>query len=848
MKRTLMALCVVLPWGSVSVAVAAENGTGAGERLWSRDAAIELPPGEATKLEIGIPDGEFGRDLVLRFRARVNLSKASGWGNGLLGLSVDGKAIGRVDEYGRHRLINKPPMIGAVDEQIRSKYPRPWFTSDGALCIFYAPSFGPLAKDNGYRPASGKPFDFALLITERLRMGRVHQLELRHQLVNGQKLSAYTHEPSVMIIDRMQLMAIDRREAPPRRVREAFGGVPKWDVGREPRASIDAQGGVGVMVADRQVALLSARFSRPGGGFNRLGAKSTWSVDLSGSQAVATDKDYRVERRVTTHDGYIDVVDTVVNTSDKLLGFVVDWSATLADERHVEKRLAGRVVQESTSRGYLTRSNPTVMARNADMTLGLVQLDDAMRAIGSLVARGPAIGFSTQRLGVAANASHALRTRLFLLPPTADYWDFINAARRSLGANYLTRGPARFFSPNDYVPRSNPARMTDAERRAWVNGPGLEIAMSYGPVDCDDVPQDASSDSVSSGKPRMIGYSLALPGFKKYPTYFRRGAKLLREASDGDGLQIFCYMHTGICPVPDAPKRYADTRVTRRDGSQFDNDYYDHYYDKAHLDAGYHTRYFYPYPGTAYHRDLLAMVADHYFGVLGVDGVYWDEMQQQSWDWTYDRWDGVSVELDPKTFAVKRKLGELRLLTNDAIVEILTLIKSRGGQVLVNSPPATHAVARMRLLHMTETGRNPGPVATPSDNTANVHLTTPIALGAMGAKSAEQVFGDIRRNLNGGCLYYYYNGRGVRATEHMFPITPQWIGPGCVIGKDRIVTARTGRYRWATAKRGQSYQLLTYTAPTGQPAPSGTIACAEDGILDITVPRDALVVVLLEKP
>jgi hypothetical protein len=816
---------------------------GSGQQLWSHDGEIVLPPGETTTLRIAMPDGEFGRDYVLRFRARVDLSRASGWGAGLLTVTHDGNLVGRLDEFGRRRLINKPPMIDAIDEQIRARHPRPWFGSDGGLCIFYAPSFDPLAEDNGFRPSSGKPFEFALLMTDRLLMGRTHEVELRYNLVGGKKLSEYTGEPSNMIIDHVQLVAIERQATGRTHVREVFGEAPTWDDGRTPRASIDKWGGVSIVLGDQQVAHLAARFSRPGGGFNHLGGDTDWSIAVAADRAVATDEKYRIERSVRAHEGYIDVEDTIVNTSDELLGFIVDWSATLADEQNVEKRLAGRAVEESKSRGYLTRSNPTVMARNADMTIGLVQLDDAMRAIGALAASGPSIGFYTERLGISARDSHTLRTRLFLLPPQADYWDFINAARRSLGANYLVRGPARFFSPNDYVPRNNPARMTDEQRRAWVNDPGLEIAMTYGPVDCEDLPDDAPLDA-SSGQKRMIGYSLVLLDFKAFVYHFRRAAELLRDAGDHDDLQIFAYMHTGICAIPNGPQRYPDNRVTRDDGSQYDNDYYDHYYDQAHLDEGYHTRYFYPYPGTAYQHDLLAMVGDYYFDTLGVDGIYWDEMQQQSWDWTFDRWDGVSVELDPQTYAVKRKLGELRLITNDALVEILQLIKSRGGQVLVNSPPATHAVASMRLLHMTETGRKPGPVTSPSDNTANVHLTTPIALGAMLAVTAEEVFSDIRRNLTGGCLYYYYNGRGVRATEHMFPITPQWIGPGCVIGADRIVTVRTGRYRWPAAKHGDSYTTLIYAAPDGQPDSPMAIFCEQDGYLNIAVPRDAMVVVL----
>ena len=64
--------------------------------------------------------------------------------------------------------------------------------------------------------------------------------------------------------------------------------------------------------------------------------------------------------------------------------------------------------------------------------------------------------------------------------------------------------------------------------------------------------------------------------------------------------------------------------------------------------------------------------------------------------------------------------------------------------------------------------------------------------------------------LRNGMLYYHYGtkipetGPGAGeygAINHMFPITPVELGPGFVVGEERVVACVSGTYRWRQERR-----------------------------------------------
>jgi len=59
------------------------------------------------------------------------------------------------------------------------------------------------------------------------------------------------------------------------------------------------------------------------------------------------------------------------------------------------------------------------------------------------------------------------------------------------------------------------------------------------------------------------------------------------------------------------------------------------------------------------------------------------------------------------------------------------------------------------------------------------------------------------RALHWGCIYNWYSGTIIpkykTITEHMFPFTPIELHSGYVVGKERILTAKSGLFGWGDA-------------------------------------------------
>ena len=71
----------------------------------------------------------------------------------------------------------------------------------------------------------------------------------------------------------------------------------------------------------------------------------------------------------------------------------------------------------------------------------------------------------------------------------------------------------------------------------------------------------------------------------------------------------------------------------------------------------------------------------------------------------------------------------------------------------------------------------------------------------LSARSASlQVVWNIRNNLRYGNLYAFYGPwldmKHSISTDHIYPITPVELHPGYIVGKEKIVTCRPGKYGW----------------------------------------------------
>jgi hypothetical protein len=135
--------------------------------------------------------------------------------------------------------------------------------------------------------------------------------------------------------------------------------------------------------------------------------------------------------------------------------------------------------------------------------------------------------------------------------------------------------------------------------------------------------------------------------------------------------------------------------------------------------------------------------------------------------------------------------------------------------------PATRTMRNLHYIGFNETGS--------ISNCVNSQLFTPIALGDhLTERSEEDAYHNMLRALDYGCVYYWYNDIGVvptyhTLTEYMFPFTPVELHEGYVIGKERIITNRSGVFGWGDSSKqevhvfdntGREVDLKNIKSPT----------------------------------
>jgi hypothetical protein len=113
--------------------------------------------------------------------------------------------------------------------------------------------------------------------------------------------------------------------------------------------------------------------------------------------------------------------------------------------------------------------------------------------------------------------------------------------------------------------------------------------------------------------------------------------------------------------------------------------------------------------------------------------------------------------------------------------------------LIVNGAPWTRTLSRLKFPAFTETGS--------ISHCRKMLLYSPIALGDhLTERSEKDAYRVMLRALDYGCLYAWYGSNVFpeykTLTEQMYPITPMEIHRGYVIGRERIITNRSGLFGW----------------------------------------------------
>lgn len=327
----------------------------------------------------------------------------------------------------------------------------------------------------------------------------------------------------------------------------------------------------------------------------------------------------------------------------------------------------------------------------------------------------------------------------------ADYYDFVNAVRRRIGANVTLQGPIGTWA-------SQKGRMSKYYDR--VNMYGLHFLLSC---------------TSSIGIDFLI--SEGLSDVKEMIAKIRK----VRPS-----LLIYPYFHSQIEGRHDI--EFKTARLLLKNGKQ--------------ACYGGQSLLYLNLDGTTYSK-MMEFVLDDRLEHWDLDGVYWDEFHHSGVNYHYgEPWDKCSADIDMKTHKIATLKSSVYLIQRPWKMRMVDKIRAKGKRIYVNGPQALMGFEDKIDYTFVENLRK--------INNAKVHFTTPLAHeNCDGMKSMQDYYLKMMDSLDYGVLgnFSFLNvptGNDVWPTiaEHMYPTTPLELHEGYVIGKERIVTKVSGLYGW----------------------------------------------------
>ena len=182
----------------------------------------------------------------------------------------------------------------------------------------------------------------------------------------------------------------------------------------------------------------------------------------------------------------------------------------------------------------------------------------------------------------------------------------------------------------------------------------------------------------------------------------------------------------------------------------------------------------------------------------GVDGIFWDEFPQSASKYHFgEPWDGVTGDIHPRTHKITGRKTSVALITLPWRKRMVESFAENGLFLVANGGGGyTRTMTDLFIANKYTAFMETGSVA----KLTETHLFTPIGLGDhLTERSEEDCYRNQVRHLNYGSLYYYYHQQVEPFThptlaQYMYPITPVELHEGYIIGKERILTNRSGYY------------------------------------------------------
>ncbi|HEX7008760.1 MAG TPA: sugar-binding protein [Phycisphaeraceae bacterium] len=706
---------------------------------------IRVKPGGS--ITFTIPADVAGEVAELVVRYRLEHKKIAG-GTHAMALEINGQTLDL--ERVRNRLARFE--MGTLD--LASWANTGWFAC-------YAPDFEPADAFSPYAVKGINPYELRFDVRGLWQADQENRVTIRH--TRGDRVQ---HD---LVVELGISQRLTPKLTPPPRRPAPTGPLARIEPAGPAKPDYTwriLQGGaLEIKLADRQW-IVESSYSTLTPGWARLLAEpdgKEWKqLQIDGQQVLAQAEHFRLERRITQHDDHVQVVDRLTNLSDQDLPVMVRHQAAIGQGVR-QVYVAGAPVDSPTY--YIDAgSAPTSLAVYDRCALGFVSEDDVLRAQGHTFVDNSTIGINNRHLVLVQGRTLELEFSIYPVD-SADPFAFVNRIRRNWGTNFTIPGSFCFVAP----------------RAAMEN---------YTVEQLDDYIHNKSAYFVSTTIPRYK------PGVWAHGTAIRLASDIETHQqfiekikSAAPHSKTLFYYHTFISVGPDDGQRFAQDILRRPDGTQAD--YRSPVYPL-----------FVPRAGSAFAREMDALI-DFRFDVLGVEGIYWDEMEYSAYTYDYSDayWDGVSADIDPKTHRIRRKISNVPLATQSWRIATAKRILDRG-ELVANGQPLTRSMTQLHFPRFVETGS--------MSSLYKAQLYCPVALGDhLTERNAVDCYQNMVKALNYGALYYWYyfliTADQPTLTQHMFPTTPIELGHGYIIAQERILTNRSGLFGWGDGSRFEAF-------------------------------------------
>jgi len=742
------------------------------ESLWTSKESFSLIAGQEVDVALPAVPARPGKYPVIRFQTRLVSPTRSGW-NTYLSLFVNGEPISAVDKYSVSRVMNRADIFTA------KTWGTQMLTSGNQWQTFFTPDY---VMDDDVSVTD--PTQYREGCWYLLRLDDVLKKDAPNTLKLGDTAKAQyfgKNDPKEVVVEVASLelgyIAQNSLESRLAEQKVSLKFTPKSTVqAKEYAVSVNYAGGL-CLKAGKEQFWIDARFSYPNAGFNGAPAEegkaegeAGWKpvVSVAGKMITVSAEggSYAWKRTLDCGDHFIAVRDTFTNKTKEVVGIIVQ-NRCVSEDIPLKLRVGGMPASPQFG------SAPTVAPDNSTLFMGLnacgiglYVADTPFRNQLLIEVKANQALLGTNQFGLAPGDSYTLRWSIYPTPDN-DYFTFINRLRADLGVNYTIPGPFKFF----YDIRDAYRTLTPDELQKY-------IARQYATIGALD--------------PWFLYYNTPGWTMDQWVEKMKGDVANLRKGLPKEVKLVPCFE---ICLQPilkDSDwKAYptADGFVVKEDGKFHEIAEYSH-------DVKYTNVLSYVVPGSAYFKKIMLGV-QRSLDEIGFNGIYFDIFASTGVK-TYDRWDGRTVEIDPKSYTVKRKLGLVPILDAPAKKEIVEYILKKGGIVVANQYPVTEELQSLPIYSFYEMGVN-------TVDINRGHLSTPIGLCESWynprVTGADMVAAVIGRLQEGGLMYYYHSLlvdsdiETYDLVRHMFPITIQELHPGWIKGKERTLTCKPGSYR-----------------------------------------------------